>query len=104
MSKTRNHYYMVTALVTYVRRSDEVEIPKQKHMNAVLGMEDKKITSMVVNNAKQNILQRMIIEGDVQPDAIKDIVFLGWSYLGFMTDQEFHDIPEEKPIKLKTQH
>jgi hypothetical protein len=89
MSLKRMHYYLATALITYVRDPDSP--PKQRHMNIVMQTPDKHITSGTIDQARAVLLQRMIQETQITAENLKDLVFLGFSYLGHMSSKEFHD-------------
>lgn len=105
MSNHRNryHFYMVTAMVAYVRDGQ----PKSKHINVFSQLDDKKITAGVLNAARQGIIERVITQGDLSPEDIRDIVFINWSYLGFMTEKDFQDNeqqPKSGPVSSPYEH
>lgn len=100
MSKNPHHYFMVTALLTYTREDAQ----KQRHMNSLLQLPTKKVTSTVLNNINRALLQRLWDESQVPVENVLDVAMLGISYLGHMTEQEFIGKDEETaaPAKAKT--
>jgi hypothetical protein len=104
---------MVTAMGAYVRKEEvptgngdveTVEIPRQRHFNAVVQLKSKAITANTIDVTRHMILQRIVAEGQVPLEDVRDIVFLNWSHLGFMTEEEFQDVSddeEETPKKGK---
>lgn len=86
----KQHYYMGAALSIYQRDG----VQKQRHMNMVMELDEKKITASVLDQARQAILQRTITEGNLPPDAVNDIIFLNWTHLGFMSQKEFEDLSD----------
>ena len=91
MSKHRNHFYMVTVMVAYVREGTT----RQQYSNLITQLADKKITANAIDVARQSILQRATVEGGIDPADFRDVVFINWSHLGFMTDAEFNDVEDE---------
>lgn len=92
MPKARHHYYLVTAMVAYMREDQ----PRQRHMNLVTQLDEKKITANTIDCARTTLLQRMASDGQVPPEDVRDIVFINFSHLGFMTEDEFQDMEPEK--------
>jgi len=104
-SKTNpQHYYMVAAVLTYVRKEVSqggvpvTGVPKQRNMNIVLELPRKAITHFVINNARQAMLQRLAEESSVISEEVRDIVFLNFSYLGLMKPEDFYDTPPATSI------
>jgi hypothetical protein len=96
MSKHRNHFYMVTVMIAYVREGTV----RQQYTNLITQLDDKKITSNAIDVARQSVLQRANLDGGIDPTDFRDVVFMNWSHLGFMTDAEFNDMEDEdKPDK-----
>ncbi len=98
MSKNPQHYFMVTALLTYTREDAQ----KQRHMNSLLQLPAKKITSTALNNVNRALLQRLWDESQVPVENVLDVAMLGISYLGHMTEQEFHGKEEEASSSAKS--
>jgi hypothetical protein len=95
MSKHRTHFYMVTVMVAYVRDGTT----RQQYTNLITQLNERKITSNAIDVARQTILQRAALEGGVDPKDFRDVVFMNWSHLGFMTDKEFNDVEDETKSK-----
>lgn len=93
MAKKRQHYYMGTVLVQYVRN----DTPYTRYLNFVTALDDKKISASVIDNAKNAIILRMHQESDVPASDLRDVTFLTFSHLGFMTQEEFEDLEPEEP-------
>ena len=95
MSRHRKHFYMVTVMIAYVRDGTT----RQQYSN-LTQLTDKKITSNAIDVARQTILQRATVEGGIDPADFRDVVFMNWSHLGFMTDEELNDVEDtSKPEK-----
>lgn len=87
------HYYMASALVTFVRHEGEgVEVPKQRHLNALIEVPRKAITSSSLNNARVAMFDRIRSEAGVEEKDLRDICFLSFSYLGNMKPADFYDL------------
>ena len=95
MSKHRTHFYMVTVMVAYVRDGTT----RQQYTNLITQLNERKITSNAIDVARQTILQRATLEGGIDPADFRDVVFMNWSHLGFMTDKEFNDVGDEAKSK-----
>lgn len=107
-SPLAKHYYMIAALLTYVRQDgDANEIlagkdpfqPKQRHMNIVLEQARKGITASALNNARLALQQRLADEVGETFRGVRDITFLSFNYFGHMKPEEFHDMPAPKAGK-----
>jgi 1-deoxy-D-xylulose 5-phosphate reductoisomerase len=88
------HFYMVSATIHYLKGDQ----PKQKSFNLVMQAMEKKITAMALNNARQAMFQRLMIEDDIPIEDMKNIIFNTFSHLGFMTQKEFNDVKEEDAL------
>ena len=91
------HHYMATTMVIYKRGDDETM--KSRHMNMVITSNTKSITHPLMNQGRLSILERMKNELNVDPENINDFIFIGFSYLGLMTEEDFQGI--DKPAKGK---
>lgn len=99
MPQHRNHFYMATVMVSYASDLGS----GSTFMNFVLQIPEKKITAETIDTGRTMILQRAITEGLVKDlTQLKDIVFMNWSHLGFMTEEEFtrRDSDEDPTGKL----
>lgn len=85
MSSRRNHYYMATALVGFIRDGQ----PKQRYMNIVMQSANRQINAAAINDARLALITRLNQEIEIQVSDIKDFVFLSFSYLGHMSEKEF---------------
>ena len=94
----RMHFYMATAQVTYVREKSEA---KQRHLNIVMQAETKNIGTGALNQARLILIQRLYQEANIRVEDVKDFVFLGFSYLGHMSDKEF--LAEDPKDKIPQQ-
>lgn len=95
------HFYMAVVMLTYVRPLDDTSSAdmtlKQRHMNLVLELPRKAITYSTINNARMAALQRLADENQVTSDQVRDVVFLGFSYLGNIRPGDFYD--HQSPAK-----
>lgn len=85
MAATRLHTYLATALVGYVREGAN----KQRHLNQIVAVEERRIDLRTLEAAKHELIQRVITETGLSLDDIKDFIYLNFSYLGHMTEREF---------------
>lgn len=92
MPQHRMHYYLVSANIHFVKDGK----PKQKPYNMVMQTLEKKITASALNSSRQAMFQRLFMEDDIPQEDIKNIIFNSFSHLGFMTEKEFEDMPEDK--------
>lgn len=102
-SKTVNqkyHFWLFTQQVTYVRDG----ATKTYTTNVVAQSEVKSITQSAIDAARQQTLQRIILDMQVPQKDLRNLVVMGISYLGFMSEAAFNDISddeaeEESPFK-----
>lgn len=81
---------MATATVHYVRGTDV----KQMTLNMVMQLPKKQISASVLNSTRAALFSRLQQDFSVPAEACRSIVFDAFSYLGFMTHNDFHDIKE----------
>lgn len=86
---------MATVMAVYVRN----DVQRTRNMNVIMQLPDKKITYSVIDETRLSAIQRCIVEGDLEKDSIKDVVFMNWTYLGHMTEGEFNKGAPEEPAK-----
>ena len=84
------HFYMVAVLMSFTRG----EQVRQRHMNLVLELDTKIVTMSSIDQVKQGATQRLHQEALEPIDEIKDLVFLGFSYLGVMKPKVFYDLEQ----------
>ena len=86
MPQHRSHFYMATVMVSYASDIGS----GSTFMNFVLQIPEKKITAESIDTGRTMVVQRALTEGLVKEiSQMKDIIFMSWSHLGFMTEQEF---------------
>jgi len=90
MSLKPQHYFLTTALVTYVKSKQL----RQRHMNVVCAVEKKEIRYSTLASAKASVREQLLGEAGIAADMVKDITFLSFNYLGHMKPDEFYDSPE----------
>lgn len=81
----RMHIYLATATLSYIREGG----PKQRQMNQILAVEERRIDLRTLEAAKGEMFQRLAQEAGVPKEEVKDFVFTNMSYLGHMTEREF---------------
>lgn len=87
------HYYMATVLIIYERDG----APKQKHMNMVIQVPRKLLTTSSLNNVRMTALQRLAEETGVTAEDVRDLIFLGFTYLGNAKPADFYDMETAAP-------
>lgn len=100
MSQRRLHFYMATATVHFNRENR----PRQQAMNMVMQLPAKTITASVLNDTRLALFQRLSDEKGVTNQDRRSIVFDGFSYLGFMTAKEFHNVEDFKAAEPTAAH
>ena len=81
----RNHYYIMCATMVYAKD----ETVKQRQMNTIAHGPSKNFTSVLINNARIALMQRLFEEADIEVTAMRDFIITNVSYLGYMTAAEF---------------
>ena len=94
-TKTRFYHYMATCQVIYMKN----ETQKQRTINILLLVEVPVITAKDLRNVNTNAIGRISQENDILPNEVKDVVFLGLSFLGFMSEDEFQSSEEKLPTQ-----
>ena len=95
-SKTVNqkyHFWLFTQQVNYVRDGTA----KTYTTNVVAQSESKNVTQSSIDAARQQTLQRVVLDMQVPQEDFRNLVVLNISHLGFMSEQEFNDIPDDEP-------
>lgn len=85
-------FFMASALAIY-ERDDEI---KQRNLNVLLQSSTPSITKDDLQTLNRTVMQRLNAESDVQPDQIKDVIFMSISFLGAMPPEEFHGQSADK--------
>lgn len=101
--KARHHYFLPAATIYYLRTDDDQKV-QQRTLNAIIQSPDKGITTSVINHIRAALIDRIVKENGADPSKIVDVAFLSFSYLGFMTDQEFNDLEQEQKPKATKKH
>lgn len=101
------HYYMATILATYVRE-DKTEGgspinpgPRSRYLNLVLELNRKQVTAKDLRHAELGAQQRIADELGESFKELREVVFIGFSYLGHMKPAEFY---QKSAAPTKTQH
>jgi BRCT domain type II-containing protein len=97
MSKSRTvnqkyHFWLFTQQVNYVRDGS----PKTFTTNVVAQSEVKNVTQSAIDAARQQTLQRVIIDLQIPQEDLRNLTVLNISHLGFMSEKEFNDIEEDE--------
>jgi hypothetical protein len=85
MAASRMHMYLALATLSYVREGTH----KQRQMNQVIAVEERRIDLRTMETAKVALVQRLEEEMGVPKQDVKDFAFGAFSYLGHMTEREF---------------
>lgn len=96
MSKTKTvnqkyHFWLFTQQVNYVRDGAS----KTYTTNVVAQSEAKNVTQSSIDAARQQTLQRVVLDMQVPQEDLRNLVVLNISYLGFMSEAEFNDISDD---------
>ena len=94
------HFYMVSGLMTFVRGGNI----RQRHMNLVMELKNKIIPMSAIDEARQGFLQRLHMEAPEPIDEVKDVVFLGFNYLGVMAPSTFYDMGDPNTQSNPSSH
>ena len=86
-------YFIVAALVIYSKQEDvgthTKSVQKQRHMNAILTADGDNLNQDSLLDVNRAFAARLQAENGIDPSAIQDVVVLGVSRLGHMTEAEF---------------
>lgn len=88
----RNHYFLYAVELQFLRDGQ----PRRRTINIVSESNTVYVSQRAMREAQIAASQRLEHETGVTEDAIKDIVFLGISYMGHMTSEEFIDIDDPR--------
>lgn len=94
-SKTVNqkyHFWLFTQQVSYIREG----AAKTYTTNMVAQSEGKNVTQSVIDAARQQTLQRIVLDMQVPQEDLRNLVVIGVSHLGFMSETEFNDISDDE--------
>lgn len=83
-----NKFFFMGAVKVIYLREDKV---KEKTVNVLIELADSNIIKSTLNDLNQAAANRVINEGQLPSDAVKDIVTLGIWPLACCTRQHFHE-------------
>lgn len=107
----KKHYYMCLITMVYTRKvpnpshesnPDEpemMEVTGQRSINIVAENSKPIINYPMMHAARNNAIERMRVEMNVNPDDIKDLFFSDFSYLGKMTQKELKGTDNHEVIR-----
>jgi hypothetical protein len=96
--KQRTHYWMTTALITYDLDGEVT----QSYMNSIVDTPFRAVSQSVLSKVTSSMLKRLA--GDHDRDMagkIKGHTFMNVTWLGHMTESEFHDMDALGPNSAK---
>jgi hypothetical protein len=94
IKEERLYFFLVTARGIY----KSGENTKERTVNIIMQLPSINVTQSDLFDAQRAVQDRLNQENNVAPEDFKDIVFLSFSILGFMTEKEFHNVQNNKPI------
>lgn len=71
---------------------------KERTVNVFIELNEPKITRDVLAHAQQNAMTRIMNEQRIVQEDFRDICFLGVTFLGQMTREEFHGKPDNTHV------
>jgi hypothetical protein len=86
VSKRKPVYFMAAVLAVYERD----ETTKQRHINVLLEADTLNLTKAHLAQVQKSSMARLHAENNVEPSNVKDVIILNISFLGQMTEQQFH--------------
>lgn len=88
----KQHYYLVSAKLIFVDPAQQ-EIAHTHDMNTVIRTDNNRVTTKDIGRTQQT-LQMLLIEQLANPSLVITNVHINTvSYLGHMTEEEFHPTP-----------
>lgn len=93
--KQKYHFFAVSGLCIW-RSADDTEV-HQVHANAMIQMDSRKVTQYGIGMAQQGLMKSVMSkmpDGAVTPDKFVDVLIIGLSWCGEMTEAEFYAVPE----------
>lgn len=92
MEPQKLSHFLVAALAIYERDG----VHKQRHLNIHAETEEPFINRAALSNINLAIVNRIAYENGVEQGQVKDVVILGISFLGVMTEDEFNAPPNQE--------
>lgn len=91
----RFHYYVVAGEILFATKATEpdgVDTVTQRRLNSIVATHLGYVSETVLQQAQQSLQMNLLqeINGQVEID-VAAVTILSMSYLGFMTEAEFHD-------------
>lgn len=97
-SKEKVHYYLITGEIIF---SDEENNISGIRVNGVIALPEQKLAARYLGKAQQilqvNFMQKM---GEIKI-TIADVILMNFTYLGHMSQEEFHQPPEGTKLAPK---
>lgn len=93
-SSAKRHHYMVTCLLVFVHNNN----PGQRFMNVVTSQENRFVPASALAEVRNSIVLRGNQEMGLEISEIRDVVVMSVSYLGYMTEKTFQDLPAHAPM------
>lgn len=98
VASRKKMFFFMAAAVAFYKKDDAV---KQRHMNALISLEDSNIVEADLHEIQRSLQVRLHAENGVEPKDVEDIVVLNISMLAHTTPDKFHvpTQPTEVPIQ-----
>ena len=97
-SKEKVHYYLITGEIIF---SDEENNVSGIRVNGVIALPEQKLAARYLGKAQQilqvNFMQKM---GEIKI-TITDVILMNFTYLGHMSQEEFHQPPKGTKLAPK---
>lgn len=95
------HYHLITAEIIFRNTKEESGETYSMRLNGVLSDATQQITHRLLGKAQQIVQMHFHSRMENTNIEVVDVVLMGFSYLGYMTSEEFLQPPEGTKIQVK---
>jgi hypothetical protein len=97
------HFHLITAEIVFRNKDDETGQIFTLRLNGVLQDAQQSIPYRLLGKAQQIVQMHFHQRMADQPVEVVDVILMGFSYLGRMTEEEFLTPPEGTKLQEKTE-
>jgi hypothetical protein len=98
MSDQKKHFYMISGQVVYNAAGDEESLGVIT-VNALLRNENVNINRRSIGVAERELIETFSRKMNGAEVTVRDVVILGFHFLGHMTEEEFFPLADQEALK-----
>lgn len=87
------HYYMATVQIAFTKDGQT----QRGQINVIMALPKEQITMEALDGARLSAIQRLLENTGAEHSSITNVCFLGFSYLGKMTEKQFTGTSDNAP-------